>query len=279
MFLYPIRNQNTRKMDSQKVIQELNQSAKILDLPEGIFWKIFQYLDDVLLWFTVSTICRKFKQYVSSYVQIGGVFVDIQTSENQKSARYHATRMFYVFKRHHEVQSVYCKLKPGYGENAIFLNFVLIRTGLIIVGRHGRLDDANWDNQGVLIGTVQLESAYAKRELGCFLWDFNPVEDTCSPFPGSLNLQQVDVIDGYSDIIICQVGESKILLSTYGKMNYENDLLLLDLKVDNENKYKSKLKCVSYTKSIRKMIMNILPYHILCDIRILMIVKVSHETV
>ena len=78
----------------------------ILDLPESIFRKIFNYFDHGELFFTIKSVCRLLETYVELYIELGGVFILSPRSPETP------IEVLYIFKKKSKPVSSCSKLMP-----------------------------------------------------------------------------------------------------------------------------------------------------------------------
>ena len=85
------------------------QKTVLLDLPERIFVEIFQHLEYHYVFLNLRMVCHRIKEYVDNYIQLGGIFFSPKLHQIlYEGAPLSGT--YFVFKRHHQVVSVYCEI-------------------------------------------------------------------------------------------------------------------------------------------------------------------------
>ena len=92
---------------------ETKSKVSILDLPESIFTEIiFPYFEFQHVYFKLRSICRRIKEYVDSYVELGGIYFNPNFDKT--------SRTYFVFKRQQKVVFVYCKWSKPYSNHFPF---------------------------------------------------------------------------------------------------------------------------------------------------------------
>ena len=245
-------------MYPQKLICDHSDCANLLDLPEIIFRTIFKNLDDHVVWFTVSNICRKIRYYVKNYIKLGNVFLDVYTTYVNK-----VTETLYIFKKFDQVQSIYCTTISSKTRHLCFSDFGVVTPEKAVLGRISILQRRN-----VLQGIRHI--LFKNKETrGEFveLWEINSKQHTWKAFPenhkfcsGYMHHWSYDHVE-----CSCPMGQSKILLNVRWPIvrhdmdewssfqHSPREFLLIDFKVENKNKCMRRHEHGLYVKSIKSI--------------------------
>ena len=240
-------------MYSEKNICNRSNGVNLLDLPEITFRMIFQYLDDQFVYLVVFNICRKIRNYVENYMQLGDVFLDVHTP----SCIYQATRIFYVFKKHNEVRSIYCTTSSCNDGHLCFLDFGEVTPEKAVMGWFSIFKRRNFLQGISLFGNNSTQEELV-RDL-CEIYHRQKTRKLMSrivplyrnPIVESNNDQYRNIWRFATWTCICPIGQSKILLNVCSEGS--NKFLLIAFKVKNVSKSKSKPKYGHIIKSIKSI--------------------------
>ena len=260
-------------MYPQKLICDHGEGVNLLDLPEITFRKIFKKLDDQVVWFTVSHICRKIRYYVENYIQLSNVFLDVYTSSVNK-----VTKMLYIFKKFDKVQSIYCTTISTNTRHLCFSDFGVVTSEKAVLGKISILKPRN-----ALHGIMHILFERKASQGGFIgeLWEINSKQHTWKAFPENhkFNCGRYRIWGFAYEVYSCPIGHSKILLNTSGLPNGLEAFLLIDFKVENENKCKRQLNHDLYVKSIKSIPIQIEDRHRFDGTKVVSMIQISQENI
>ena len=259
-------------MFSQKNICDRSNGVNLLDLPEITFRKIFQYLDDQLVYFIVFNICRKIRNYVKNYMQLCDVFLDVHT----RSSIYEPARIFYIFKKLNEVESIFCTTSSCNDGHLCFLDFGKVAPEKAVIGWFSAFNRRTFYFQGIQEELVHdLCEIYQRQKEGKLMsriisWYRTGLEEfNWDRYP----YRNMFCYDEWT--CICPVGQSKILL--YASRVVNKEFILISFKVKNESKYKRKPYYGHIVKSIKIIPIIIEHRHESERIKVISIIHISQE--